>query len=54
MPVGVESLLVLGSQGIRAISTPDSDVAVLIVPTNEELEIARQTVEEEANWQFLQ
>jgi acetate kinase len=32
-------------QGIRAISTPDSDVAVLIVPTNEELEIARQTVE---------
>jgi acetate kinase len=31
--------------GIRAISTPDSDVAVLIIPTNEELEIARQTVE---------
>lgn len=31
--------------GIRAISTPDSDVTVLIIPTNEELEIARQTVE---------
>lgn len=31
--------------GIRAISTPDSDVAVLVIPTNEELEIARQSVE---------
>ena len=27
----------------RAISTDDSAVAVLVVPTNEELEIARQT-----------
>lgn len=30
--------------GIRVISTDDSPVTVLVVPTNEELEIARQTV----------
>lgn len=30
--------------GIRRISTDDSDVAVLVVPTNEELDIARQTL----------
>lgn len=30
--------------GIRVISTDDSRVTVLVVPTNEELEIARQTV----------
>ncbi|HHW83894.1 MAG TPA: acetate kinase [Actinomycetales bacterium] len=30
--------------GERIISTPDSGVAVLVVPTNEELEIARQAV----------
>jgi acetate kinase len=29
----------------RAISTPDSPVRILVIPTNEELEIARQTVE---------
>jgi acetate kinase len=32
------------SHGIRHISTDDSPVAVLVVPTNEELEIARQTL----------
>ena len=32
------------ARGIRAISTDDSDVTVLVVPTNEELEIARQTM----------
>ncbi|MGG7452685.1 acetate/propionate family kinase [Plantibacter auratus] len=32
------------SRGIRVISTDDSPVTVLVVPTNEELEIARQTV----------
>lgn len=31
--------------GIRVISTDDSPVAVLVVPTNEELEIARQTLQ---------
>ncbi|MFT4212309.1 MAG: acetate kinase [Microbacterium sp.] len=31
--------------GIRVISADDSQVAVLVVPTNEELEIARQTLE---------
>lgn len=31
--------------GIRRISTGDSDVAVLVIPTNEELEIARQTMQ---------
>jgi acetate kinase len=31
-------------EGIRPISAPDSDVAVLVIPTNEELEIARQTM----------
>ncbi len=31
-------------RGIRRISTPDSAVEVLVVPTNEELEIARQTL----------
>jgi acetate kinase len=30
-------------RGIRTISTDDSAVTVLVVPTNEELEIARQT-----------
>ncbi|MFM9500679.1 hypothetical protein ACKI1Q_44845 [Streptomyces galilaeus] len=30
--------------GIRVISTDDSPVTVLVVPTNEELEIARQTL----------
>jgi len=30
-------------RGIRRISTDDSQVSVLVVPTNEELEIARQT-----------
>ncbi len=30
--------------GIRCISTDDTDIAVLVVPTNEELEIARQTL----------
>ena len=29
----------------REISTPDSPVRILVIPTNEELEIARQTVE---------
>ena len=33
------------SDGPRLISTDDSAVAVLVVPTNEELEIARQTLE---------
>ena len=32
-------------RGIRVISTDDSAVTVLVVPTNEELEIARQTLE---------
>jgi len=32
-------------KGIRIISTDDSSAAVLVVPTNEELEIARQTLE---------
>ncbi|MDF2555835.1 MAG: acetate kinase [Microbacterium sp.] len=32
------------SRGIRVISTDDSAVTVLVVPTNEELEIARQTL----------
>jgi acetate kinase len=31
-------------QGIRRISTDDSAVSVLVIPTNEELEIARQTL----------
>ena len=31
-------------RGIRVISTDDSAVTVLVVPTNEELEIARQTL----------
>lgn len=31
------------SRALRAVNTPDSRVAVLIIPTNEELEIARQT-----------
>ena len=31
--------------GARAISTPDSTVPVLIIPTNEELQIAMATVE---------
>src|SRR5690606_23069857 len=31
--------------GIRRVSAHDSDVAVLVIPTNEELEIARQTVQ---------
>ena len=31
-----------GGQGIRDLSLPDSPVKVLVVPTNEELEIARQ------------
>ena len=30
-------------RGIRRISTDDSRVTVLVVPTDEELEIARQT-----------
>lgn len=33
------------SKGIRLISTDDSAIAVLVVPTDEELEIARQTLE---------
>jgi len=32
------------TEGIHGISTDDSNVTVLVVPTNEELEIARQTV----------
>ncbi len=32
-------------RGIRRISTDDSRVAVLVIPTNEEVEIARQTLE---------
>lgn len=32
-------------RGIRRISTDDSSVAVLVVPTNEEVEIARQTLQ---------
>lgn len=32
------------SKGVRRISTDDSAIAVLVAPTNEELEIARQTV----------
>ncbi|MET1018156.1 MAG: acetate kinase, partial [Leifsonia flava] len=32
------------SRAARVISTDDSTVAVLVVPTNEELEIARQTL----------
>jgi len=31
-------------RGIRVISTDDSQVTVLVVPTDEELEIARQTL----------
>jgi len=31
-------------QGIRCISADDSEVALLVIPTNEELEIARQTL----------
>lgn len=31
--------------GVRRISSHDSEVAVLVIPTNEELEIARQTVQ---------
>lgn len=31
-------------RGIRRISTDDSEITVLVVPTNEELEIARQTL----------
>jgi len=31
------------NRGIRRISTDDSNIAVLVIPTNEELEIARQT-----------
>lgn len=34
-----------GVEGIRRISTDESQVAVLVIPTNEELEIARQTVQ---------
>jgi acetate kinase len=33
------------SRGIRRISTDASAVTVLVVPTNEELQIARQTAE---------
>ncbi len=33
------------SKGQRVISTPDSTIAVLVVPTNEELAIARQSME---------
>ncbi|MBP6807129.1 MAG: acetate kinase, partial [Chromatiaceae bacterium] len=32
-------------QGGRRVSRPESPVAVLVIPTNEELEIARQTLE---------
>lgn len=32
-------------RGIRRISSDDSDLAVLVIPTNEELEIARQTAQ---------
>jgi acetate kinase len=32
-------------QGIRRISADDAEVAVLVIPTNEELEIARQTLQ---------
>lgn len=32
-------------RGVRSISSDDSPVAVLVVPTNEEVEIARQTLE---------
>jgi acetate kinase len=32
------------ASGIRAIHSPDSEVRVLVVPTNEELKIARETV----------
>lgn len=32
------------TRGIRAISTDDSPVKVLVIPTNEEVEIARQTI----------
>ena len=32
-------------RGIRVISTDESRVTVLVVPTNEELEIARQTLQ---------
>jgi len=34
----------LASGGARTVSTDDSDVAVLVVPTDEELEIAEQTL----------
>ena len=34
-----------GKGQAREISTPDSPVRILVIPTNEELEIARQTVE---------
>lgn len=34
-----------GERGIRRISTDESRVAVLVIPTNEEVEIARQTLE---------
>jgi acetate kinase len=33
------------ARGERIISTPDSPVKILVIPTNEELEIARQTLE---------
>jgi acetate kinase len=33
-----------GERGIRRISADDSEITVLVVPTNEELEIARQTL----------
>jgi acetate kinase len=34
-----------GERGIRRISSDNSPVAVLVIPTNEELEIARQTAQ---------
>lgn len=33
------------NRDLRAISAPDSPVQILVVPTNEELEIARQSYE---------
>ena len=35
----------VGGKGERRVSRLDSRVAVLVIPTNEELEIARQTLE---------
>jgi acetate kinase len=35
----------VGSKAIREINTPDAKTKVLVIPTNEKLEIARQSFE---------